>query len=81
VGYADPPNPKEKKSKGLSEFFPKAVRDRATAAKRYGPVLKAELDKKNDKGETGSILDSLEMCDEIIAAVAKLPAEVKKPKK
>ena len=81
VVYVDPADPKEKKSKGFAELFPKAVRDLAAAAKRYGPVLKAELDKKNDKGETGSILDSLEMCDEIIAAVAKLPAEVKKPKK
>lgn len=81
VVYVDPADPKEKKSKGFAELFPKAVRDLAAAAKRYGPVLKAELDKKNDKGETGSILDSLEMCDEIIAAVAKLPAEVKKTKK
>ncbi len=81
VVYVDPTDPKEKKSKGFAELFPKAVRDLAAAAKRYGPILKAELDKKNDKGETGSILDSLEMCDEIIAAVAKLPAEVKKAKK
>ncbi len=77
VIYVDP---KEKKPKGFAELFPKAVRNLAAAAKRYGPVLKAELDKKNEMGETGSILDSLQMCDEIIAAVAKLPAEVKKGK-
>ncbi len=81
VVYVDPGDPKGKKSKGFAELFPKAVRNLAAAAKRYGPVLKAELDKKNEMGETGSILDSLEMCDEIIAAVAKLPAEIKKDKK
>ena len=74
-------DPKEKKSKGFADLFPKAVRDLAAAAQRYGPVLKSELDKKNDMSEKGSILDSLQMCDEIIAAVAKLPAEIKKPKK
>ena len=81
VVYTDPKDPKEKKSKGFADLFPKAVRDLAAAAQRYGPVLKADLDKNNDMAEKGSILDSLTMCDEIIAAVAKLPAEVKKPKK
>lgn len=81
VIYVDPTDPKEKKSKGFADLFPKAVRDLAAAAQRYGPVLKSELDKKNDMSEKGSILDSLQMCDEIIAAVAKLPAEIKKPKK
>lgn len=74
-------DPKDKKTKSFADLFPKAVRDLAAAAQRYGPVLKSELDKKNDMSEKGSILDSLQMCDEIIAAVAKLPAEVKKPKK
>ena len=74
-------DPKEKKTKGFADLFPKAVRELAAAAQRYGPVLKSELDKKNDMSEKGSILDSLQMCDEIIAAVAKLPAEIKKPKK
>lgn len=80
VIYVDPADPKQKKSKGFAELFPKAVRDLAAAARRWGPVLKAELDKPNEMAEKGSILDSLTMCDEIVAAVAKLPAEVKKPK-
>lgn len=80
VIYIDPSDPKEKKSKGFAELFPKAVRDLATAAKRYQPVLKAELDKPNQMAEKGSILDLLQNCDEIVAAVAKLPAEVKKTK-
>ncbi len=81
VVYVYPGDPKTKKSKGFAELFPKAVRDLAAAAQRYRPVLKSELDKKNEMGETGSILDALEMCDEIIAAVAKLPPETKKAKK
>lgn len=80
VIYADPTDTKEKKSKGFETLFPKAVRNLAAAANRYRPVLKAELDKENNKGEMGSILDTLDMCDQIIAAVAKLPAEVKKNK-
>lgn len=81
VIYVDPADPKEKKSKGFAELFPKAVRDLAAAAKRYQPVLKAELDKPNDNSEKGSILDALQDCDEIVAAVGKLPAEVPKKKK
>lgn len=80
VIFVDPTDPKEKKSKGFAELFPKAVRSLAAAARRYRPVLKAELDKNNEMAEKGSILDSLEMCDQIIDALAKLPAEAKKPK-
>lgn len=76
----DPSDPSEKKSKGFAVLFPKAVRSLAAAANRYAPVLKTELDKDNDPGEKGSVIDSLEMCDQIIAAVAKLPAETKKAK-
>jgi len=75
------PDPNDKKAKKPAEIFPLAVRNLAAAAQRYGPALKAEFDKENTPAEKGSILDSLEMCDAIVAAVAKLPAEVKKPKK
>jgi len=78
AAISDPSDPDQKKSKGFEVLFPKAVRSLAAAAARYQPVLKAELDKNNDKAETGSIMDSLEMCDQIIPAVQKLPAEVKK---
>lgn len=78
---SDPDSPNEKKPKGFEVLFPKAVRSLAAAARRYQPVLKAEFDKKNEKAELGSIMDSLEMCDQIIVAVPKLPAEVKKQKK
>lgn len=71
---------KGKKPKGYNELFPKAVRLLAAAATRYRPALKAELDRENGNAEKGSILAALEHCDEIIAAVAKLPAEVAKAK-
>ncbi len=71
---------KDKKPKKYSDIFPKAVRILAKAAERYQPALRMELDKSENPVEKGSILASLEMCDQIIASVAKLPADVKKPK-
>jgi hypothetical protein len=77
----DEPDPKEKhpkKQPGFAELFPVAVRHLADAANRYGPVLKAELDKTKPPEEKGAILDSIELCDEIGAAVNKLPAAASK---
>ncbi|MBV9242492.1 MAG: hypothetical protein JO314_10840 [Acidobacteria bacterium] len=68
------PKKNEKKPPGFAELFPIAVRSLAAAAERYGPALKIELDKSKDPSEKGAIMDSLEMCDEIVASVAKLPA-------
>jgi hypothetical protein len=76
------PDPDDKKAKqSFADLFPKAVRSLAAAAKRYQPALKAELDKPNDNAEKGSVLASLDFCDQIIAAVAKLPAQVEQAKK
>jgi len=75
---SDPEDKDKKRPKGI-ELFPIAVRHLAAAAKRYQPALKAELDAPNSAAEKGSVLDSLEFCDQIIAAVAKLPPP--KPKK
>lgn len=76
------PDPEDKKAKqSFSDLFPKAVRTLGSAAQRYRPLLKAELDRPNDNSEKGSVLTSLELCDEIIAAVGKVPAEVEKGKK
>ncbi len=76
------PEPDDKKARqSFADLFPKAVRTLASAARRYQPALKAELDKPNNGAEKGSVLDSLEFCDQIIAAVSKLPAEVVKAKK
>lgn len=71
---------KGKKPKGYSDIFPKAVRSLASAAARYKAVFETELDKSTDNLEKGTIIASLEMCDQIIAAVTKLPAVVKKEK-
>jgi hypothetical protein len=74
------PEEKNKKPKGFAELFPKAVRKLDTAARRYQPALKAALAATKDPVEQGSLIDSLEMCDQINAAVPKLPPEVKKGK-
>lgn len=71
-------NPDDKKPKGYSDLFPKAVRLLAAAAERYRPAFKTELDKSTTEAEKGVLLDSIEMCDEIIASVAKLPPLIKK---
>ncbi len=76
------PDPEDKKAKqSFADLFPKAVRSLASAAQRYRPFLKAELDRPNDNAEKGSILTSLELCDEIIAAVDKIPAQMEKTRK
>ncbi|MEP6787434.1 MAG: hypothetical protein ABJB40_03320 [Acidobacteriota bacterium] len=69
------PDKEDKKAEGYAVIFPRAVRHLGDAAKRYQPALKAELDTTKDGVEKGPILDSLEMCDQIIAAVGKLKAE------
>jgi len=69
-----------KKPKGFSDLFPKAVRILASGASRFEPIFKTELDKSTDPMEKGVIQSSIDRCDEIMASVAKLPAEVKKAK-
>ncbi|MBK8305223.1 MAG: hypothetical protein IPK98_18275 [Chloracidobacterium sp.] len=72
--------PDKKRPKTFEALFPKAVRSLAAAATRYQPVLKAELDRSTDNAEKGLILAALDMCSDVIASVAKLPAAVKKEK-
>ena len=74
------PNRDPKDNKGFAVLFPKAVKELAKAAERYRPIFKAELDKTTDNAEKGSLLDSLDMCDQIIAAVPKLPVLAPKKK-
>ena len=59
----------------FAALFPKAVRNLAEAAKRYVPVLKSQLYTTGNNNEKGSILDSIELCFQIIDSVAKLPPE------
>ncbi|MEO6334021.1 MAG: hypothetical protein ABIO91_03485 [Pyrinomonadaceae bacterium] len=62
-------------------LFPSAVRSLAAAASRYQPALKSILDKTKDERDKGLILTSMELCQEITDAVAKLPAETKEEEK
>lgn len=70
----------DKQAKKDPDRFPNAVRELAAAAKRYVDPLKMEMDRAKDDRDKGTILGSLELCGQIIDAVAKLPAEVKKSK-
>lgn len=68
----------DKKAKKDPERFPTAVRNLAAAAGRYLGPLKSEMDKSTNEIEKGSMIDSIDLCDQIIEAVGKLPAETKK---
>ncbi|NOT47814.1 MAG: hypothetical protein HOP17_08700 [Acidobacteria bacterium] len=70
----------DKRAKKDPERFPNSVRNLAAAAGRYLGPLKSAMDKSESDIEKGSIIDSIELCDQIIEAVGKLPAEVKKTK-
>lgn len=70
----------DKRAKKDPERFPNSVRSLAAASARYLGPLKAELDRSASEIEKGSIIDSIELCDQIIEAVGKLPPEVKKSK-
>lgn len=72
--------PDKKNPKTFEALFPKAVRALAAACGRYQPVLKTELDRSTDNAEKGLIIASGELCTDVIASVAKLPAVVKKEK-
>ena len=69
----------QNKTEGL--LFPKAVRALSTAAQRYRGILLPLSAKITDEKEKGVALASVELCDEIIEAVGKLPPEVRKAKK
>lgn len=69
-----------KKPKDPKAIFAKAVRNLGSAATRYRPIFNDELSRTEVKTERGLLLDIVENCDQIIEAVSKLPAEVKKGK-
>jgi len=73
-------------NKTTGKLFPKAVRSLSAAASRYSPVLKnavKSVDPKSEEAEKerGTMLDSIDLCDQIIEAAAKIPAELKEKKK
>ena len=61
-------------NKTTGKLFPKAVRNLAAAAGRYSSALRPLLDTTKDELETGAIIATLELCEEIAEAAAKLPS-------
>ena len=72
------PDEKKKTDSSFASLFPRAVRNLAAAAERYSPALRKELETSTDNSDKGSIMAALDLCQEIIASVVKLPAEVPK---
>jgi len=68
-------------NKVTGTLFPKAVRTLAAAADRYRPMFRSAIDATKDDKEKGIILASIDFCDQIIEASAKLPKEAAKPEK
>lgn len=64
-----------------SEFFPKAVRILADGASRFLPRLKIQVEQAADEKERGTILNAVELCNQIIAASGKVPKEDSKTDK
>jgi hypothetical protein len=67
----------KKKGETMSKLFPKAVRELAAAATRYRPALVVEIDRSTSADDIAQLSETIEMCDEIIAALAKLPPAAK----
>lgn len=63
---------KKEKPKTYQEVFPKAVRILASAAKRFQPILEKQADEAKDEREKGVVLQSMELCKEIIDAESNL---------
>jgi acyl-CoA reductase-like NAD-dependent aldehyde dehydrogenase len=64
-----------------SELFPKAIHKLADAAQRFLPQLRKQMDVIADEKERGSILTSIDLCNQIIEAAAKIPKDLPKEKK
>jgi hypothetical protein len=70
----------DKAAKKDPQRFGNAVRSLGRSAERYLTALRMEFDKTQVDVEKGPILDSIDLCQQIIEAVTKLPTEVKKAK-
>jgi hypothetical protein len=67
-------------NKTTGKLFPKAVRDFASASQRYLTVLKPISAKTTDEKEKGMILNTIELCEQVIEAAGTLPPEKPKAK-
>lgn len=63
----------EKQKKKESQRFPTAVKHLAASAERYRSALKGMVEQVADPLERGTILDSIDFCDQIIEAAVSLP--------
>jgi acyl-CoA reductase-like NAD-dependent aldehyde dehydrogenase len=64
-----------------SKFFILAMHKLAAAAQKFQPQFKVLLDTVKEEKERGALLNSLELCDQIIEASSKVPKEVPKEEK
>jgi hypothetical protein len=65
-----------------SVFFPKAVHKLADSCREYLPQFKTFIDTVKDEKERGSLLGSIDSCNQVIDASVKVPKEpVKEEKK
>lgn len=62
------------------KLFPKAMRNLIASATRFKPIFEAELANTKTESDRGLLIQSIEMCDQIIEASSKVP-EGEKPKK
>ena len=63
----------DKEKKKESARFPTAFRQLAAAAQRYRAILGAQAEKVSDRMERAQVIDSIELCDQIIEAAAGQP--------
>ena len=64
-----------------SKFFILAMHRLTAAANKLQPQFKTLLDAVKDEKERGALLNSLELCNQIIEASSKVPKEVPKEEK
>ncbi len=64
-----------------NKLIPVAVNILADGANRLVPEFKTQLDKTEDQKERGAILNSIEFCNQIIEASAKVPKLTEKERK
>jgi len=55
--------------------FKRALRELNAAAVRFRPIFQGELDRSTDRKGDGPLLDAVDLCDQIIAAIAKTDTE------
>lgn len=59
-------------AKDMDKLLPRAIKHLDAACKRYLPLLKVLLDRSEDERERGSILQAIEISEEVIEAAKKM---------